>query len=288
MRSHTATDDVVVLADSTEIPGLGHLPVNAFLLRGSQPLLVDTGLPTSSEAFLDSLWSACDPADLRWIWLTHPDRDHTGSLRQVLDAAPQARLITTFLGYGILSIDHEIPPDRLYLLNPGQRLDIGDRAVRAFRPPLYDSPSTTGLVDERTGAVFTSDCFGGPLPDAEAALSEDVAAVPSSAVVAGQQLWATVDSPWVSNVDRDRYAATVRDLAATGLSVVLSTHLPPAHGRGDALLDVLAGAPDLPAFVGPDQAALEALLAGFAPDAAPPQQRTAPEAADTGESLQPT
>ena len=48
-------------------------------------------------------------------------------------------------------------------------------------PPLYDSPSTTGLVDERTGAVFTSDCFGGPLPDAEAALSEDVAAVPSAA-----------------------------------------------------------------------------------------------------------
>ena len=109
VRSYTATDDVVVLADSTEIPGLGHLPVNAFLLRGSQPLLVDTGLPTSSEAFLDSLWSACDPADLRWIWLTHPDRDHTGSLRQVLDAAPQARLITTFLGYGILSIDHDIP-----------------------------------------------------------------------------------------------------------------------------------------------------------------------------------
>ena len=86
--------------------------------------------------------------------------------------------------------------------------------------------------------------------------------------MAGQQLWATVDSPWVSDVDRDRYAATVRDLAATGLEVVLSTHLPPAHGRGDALLDVLAGAPDLPAFVGPDQAALEALLAGFAPDGA--------------------
>ena len=63
------------------------------------------------------------------------------------------------------------------------------------------------------------------------------------------------------------YAASVRDLATStaGLPLVLSTHLPPARNRGDQLLDVLADAPDQPPFVGPDQAALEALLAGFAP-----------------------
>lgn len=109
MRSYFATDDVVVLADSIEVPGLGHLPVNSFLLRADEPVLVDTGLPGSREEFLDHLWAACDPADLRWIWLTHPDRDHTGSLQQILDAAPQARVVTTFIGLGILSIELAVP-----------------------------------------------------------------------------------------------------------------------------------------------------------------------------------
>jgi len=44
-----------------------------------------------------------DPADVRWIWLTHPDRDHTGGLYDLLEAAPQASEVTTFLGAGILS-----------------------------------------------------------------------------------------------------------------------------------------------------------------------------------------
>jgi hypothetical protein len=267
MRSYQIADETVVLADSIEVPGLGHLPVNAFLLRGAEPLLVDTGLPTSRAEFLDHLWSLCDPEDLRWVWLTHPDRDHTGSLLQILEAAPQARLITTFLGLGILSIEHVIPPERAFLLNPGQPLDIGDRVLRAFRPPLYDSPATAGLIDQRTGACFSSDCFGGPMATSELAQSDDVAAVNPSDLVAAQRLWATVDSPWVADVDRGRYAASVRDLATStaGLPLVLSTHLPPARNRGDQLLDVLADAPDQPPFVGPDQAALEALLAGFAP-----------------------
>jgi flavorubredoxin len=67
MRSYSASDDVVVLADSIEVPGLGHLPVNSFLLRADEPVLVDTGLPASREEFLHHLWTACDPAELRWI-----------------------------------------------------------------------------------------------------------------------------------------------------------------------------------------------------------------------------
>lgn len=39
--------DVVPLADAAPIPGLGYLPVSAYLLSAEQPVLVDTGLPDS-------------------------------------------------------------------------------------------------------------------------------------------------------------------------------------------------------------------------------------------------
>src|SRR5687767_9656209 len=113
-------DDVVALADVLPIPGLGFLPVNAYLVQAEQPLLVDSGLPGSRTNFLQALWSQIEPDDLRWIYLTHPpDRDHTGSLMEILKTAPNARLITTFLGLGILTMEYQISLDRVFLLNPG-------------------------------------------------------------------------------------------------------------------------------------------------------------------------
>lgn len=271
MRRHAAHEDVVVLADAVEIPGIGHLPVNAFVLRAEQPVLVDTGMPGSRDEFGALLAEALDLDDLRWIYLTHPDRDHTGSLMQLLDAAPQARLVTTFLGLGILSIEHQIPPDRVHLLNPGQSLDLGDRTITAFRPPLFDSPATTGFVDDRTGTCFTSDCFGAPMASAELATADDAADVPADDLAAAQQLWATVDSPWVHGVDRAAYARTVRECPALDAPLILGTHVPPARDRSASFLDLVATVPSLPPFVGPDQAALEALLSGFAPEPRLPQ-----------------
>ena len=46
--------------------------------------------------------------------------------------------------------------------------------------------------------------------------------------------------------------------------MVCSSHLPPAPGAMlDVLVDSLALAPDADRFVGPDHAALEAMLAGM-------------------------
>ena len=265
MRSHRPTDDVTVLAHAEEIPGLGCLPVNAFVLHADQPLLVDTGMPRCREQFLDLLWSAVDPGDLHYVWITHPDRDHTGALAQVLEAAPQARLVTTFMGYGIMSIEHDIPLDRVRLVNPGEQLDLGDRMLAGFRPPLYDSPVTTGFRDGRTGTVFTSDCFGAPLASADLAIGDDARDVPADDLVGAMQLWAVADSPWVQMVDRARYADSLRGVGEAGLPLVLSTHLPPARDLGDRLLDAIAAAPDVPLPPEPDQAALDAMLASFAP-----------------------
>lgn len=267
MTIHVANpaDDVVALTDVLTIPGLGFLPVNAYLVRAEQPLLVDSGLPASRPDFLQALWSQIEPAALKWIYLTHPDRDHTGSLMEILEAAPNARLITTFLGLGILTMEYQVSLDRVFLLNPGQSLDLGDRRVTAFRPPVYDSPATTGFYDQRTGTCFTSDCFGSPMASADQAAVEDIGTLPADDLLAGQRLWATVDSPWVTSVNRAAFRASLQPLRELDPSVVLCTHLPPAHAATTQLLDTLATAPDADPFMGPDQTALEKLLAELEP-----------------------
>ena len=264
MQVRPLTAQVTAIQDHIAVPGIGVLPVNAFFLAAAQPLLVDTGLPASRAAFLDAVASLVDLADLRWIWLSHPDRDHTGSLYELLDLAPNARVVTTFNGLGISSIERPLPIDRVYLLNPGQSLSLGDRTVTCLRPPLFDSPATTGFVDDLTGTVFTSDCFGAPVSTVELAGAGDVAEVPADELAEGQRLWATVDSPWVSVADKGVFATSLEPLRALDPPLLLSTHLPPAAGRATEFLDRLAGLPGAAPFVGPDQAALEVMLSAMA------------------------
>ena len=265
MHSYRAHQDVSVLSDHLEVPGLGFLAVNAFVIHAAQPVVVDTGLGLPDRDFLTCLAEVIDPADVAWIWLTHPDRDHTGGLFALLDAAPQARVVTTFVGAGIMSAERPLPMNRIYLLNPGQSLDAGDRRLTGFRPPLFDNPATVGVLDTRSGVCLSSDCFGAPLPTATLATAEDAADVSPGELRAAQLLWATVDSPWVHTIDPAKYAASFAPLRDFGPSAILSTHLPPVTGDGTALFTALLDAPQASPFTGPDQAALEAILHQFQP-----------------------
>ncbi|MEU3748540.1 MULTISPECIES: MBL fold metallo-hydrolase [Streptomyces] len=263
MDIHKVGSDTTVIADSLEAPGVGHIPVNAYVLTAAEPVVVDTGLSVEDRDFLTSLGEVMDPADVRWIWLTHPDRDHTGGIFDLLDAAPDARVITTFIGFGIMMTERALPMDRVYFLNPGQSLDVGDRTLHAFRPPLFDSPATVGFYDDRTRICFSSDCFGGPMPSQEIAESGHASDLKPEELRGTQLLWATLDSPWVHIVDAEKYRATIAPLREMNPEIVLCTHLPPAVRMTDRMLETIAMAPDSDPFVGPDQAALEQMLASF-------------------------
>ena len=57
---------------------LGH--VNAFLLRGTRPVLLDTGFPGSAPKILSALQKeGYRPWELALIVITHAHLDHTGS-----------------------------------------------------------------------------------------------------------------------------------------------------------------------------------------------------------------
>lgn len=267
MITHRIGSEVTVLHDHLEVPGLGFLNVNSFLLHAREPVVIDTGLGLPDRDFVNAVGSVIDPADVRWIWLTHPDRDHTGGLFNLLEAAPQARVVTTYTGVGIMSTERPLPLDRVYLLNPGQSLDVGDRTLTGIRPPLFDNPATVGCYDGRSGSYFSSDCFGAPIPTEEFAGAGEIGEIPADELRAAQLLWAAVDSPWIHTVDHDRFLETLHPLRAVAPNAILSTHLPPAIGRTAELLDTIAGAPHADRFIGPDQAALRRMLASFEPTA---------------------
>jgi len=69
--THRITSDVTLFSDSIQIPGIGYLPVNTFVLHSTQPVVDDTGLSTPDKDYLSDLSQVIDAADVQWIWLTH-------------------------------------------------------------------------------------------------------------------------------------------------------------------------------------------------------------------------
>lgn len=258
ISTYRPAPDIDVLVSAFPIPGFGLVPINAFVLHGAEPLLVDTGAVVEAEDFMTALQSIIDPAALKWIWLTHTDFDHIGTVHQLLTEHPQLRVITTFLGVGIMSLSAPLPMDRVCLVNPGQKITVGDRTLVAVKPPVFDNPCTTGFFDDKSGALFSSDCFGALLQ----AVPESATDLSDEDLRMGQCIWATIDSPWLHNVDRDALAAELDTIRKMDPTMVLSSHLPAAPGVTlERLLASLAATPTTQRFVGPDQTALEQMLA---------------------------
>ena len=259
-----------IAAETWLIPNLApagdglYLPVNSMVIRGQQPVIVDTGAPLHRMEWLEKVFSVVEPEDVRWIFLSHDDGDHTGGLLDVLERCPAATLVTNFFSVERLALEKPaLPLERMRWMEPGGRLDVGDRVLQLFRPPIFDGPTTRGLYDPTTAAMWIVDTFACLTPGAlegEALSDEQLSQMSAmnSAV-----------SPWHAWLDRAAYGRHVDAVEALGARAVASAHGPVLRGTqlDDAFdrLRGLAGAPIIPT---PGQELLDSLLATTLVDAA--------------------
>jgi hypothetical protein len=109
------------------------------------------------------------------------------------------------------------------------------------------------LFDTHTRHLFSSDCFGAVLAKA----AESAAEVTAAELGEGLALWATIDAPWLAQLDRETLAAACLPWRDLRPQRVLSSHLPPAEEIEALLYSGLESARERAPFVGPDQQAFE-------------------------------
>ena len=255
-KAYQVMPDLWVLPSHFPIPGMGFLAVNAFVIKGEEPVLVDTGMGVEPEEFMKALESIIDPQDLRWVWLTHDDADHTGNLRKVLEAAPRARLAANSLAVLRMSTAWSVPMNRVYWLNFGEGIETGDRKLTAVRPPIFDNPTTIGVYDNKSEAFFSADFFGAIIPQ-PAQNADDIL---EEILVQGMINWASGDNPWVHMLEPGTFIKALDKIRRIGPKMIFSAHLPPAQGKIERFLETLAKLPASTPFVTPDQAALVQIL----------------------------
>jgi len=134
---------------------------NAYLVQGSEKTaLVDTVDPSKADelmSYLDDL----DQVDL--IISNHAEQDHSGSIPIVLERYPEATVVTTPKGKGMLTGLMPISEDRIVTVQDGDTLSLGDKTLRFIHMPWVHWPETmlTYLPEDRI--LFSCDLFGSHL-----------------------------------------------------------------------------------------------------------------------------
>ena len=222
LEPYQIATDTFVIPWGLEAPPIGHFPMNSMIIRGAEPMLVDTGAPASREAWLAAAWEVVDPADVKWVFLSHDDRDHSGNLLAVLDACPNATLLTTWFSVGRMFEEWATPLDRVRFLNDNESIDIGDRTVIAKRPPVFDNPVTRGLFDPHTGVYWAVDTFATNVPKPLVESSE----LSDTEFRDGQFLGGPMVAPWHQYLDPAKWNRCVDEVAALDAKIIAGCHTP--------------------------------------------------------------
>ena len=235
--------------------------LNSLVIKGSEPVIVDTGTPANREQWMKDVFSIVDPGDVRWIFLSHDDVDHAGNLKEIMEACPNATLISTWFLTERHTCDFNFPLDRCRWVNDGDSWRAGDRTLTAITPPLFDSPVTRGLYDDRTGVYWAVDSFATPLPGP----MDDISQLDAMAWKGGLEMFNRMNSPWFKLLDPDKFERHVDRVQRLDIEVVASCHSPVIRrSKIDEAFTMIRQIPHGDPPPQPMQADLEALMHALA------------------------
>ena len=255
---YQVAEETFVIPELHLVPGQPAVYINSLVIRGEQPVIVDTGNILNRENWWNAVFSIVDPDEVKWIYLSHDDIDHSGNLIPVMEACRNATVITDWFMQERLSGAIPIPPERSRWIADGDSIDAGDRTLVAVRPPMYDSPTTKGLYDSRTGMYWAVDSFAMPVFEP----TEDARDFDRDAwrmMMPGLNRAAT---PWLDYVDPVKFSAHVARSESLHPTVIASAHSPAIYG--DMVAEAFAAMHGLPTAEPaplPGQADLDAMVA---------------------------
>ncbi len=139
---------------------------NSYFINAEKPAIIETVKEKFFDTYLKKLESLCNPADLEYIILNHTEPDHSGSLKHLLELAPDAIVVGS--GNAIRYLNDMIgKPFKSLAVKDGDTLDLGNKTLRFIAAPNLHWPDTIYSYLEEDKLLFTCDSFGAHYCDPE-------------------------------------------------------------------------------------------------------------------------
>ncbi len=145
-------DELIPLPDGTSY--------NSYLVKGSdKTILIDSVDPPMLDTLLKNL-SGSGIEKIDYIISQHGEQDHSGSIPELINKFPKARIITNKKCMNILMDLLQVSEDRFMVVEDGEELSLGGKTFKFILTPWVHWPETmsTYLVEDKI--LFSCDFFG--------------------------------------------------------------------------------------------------------------------------------
>ncbi|MGD8814188.1 MAG: FprA family A-type flavoprotein [Anaerolineales bacterium] len=158
-------DDLIPLPDGTSY--------NAYWIQGSEKTaLIDTVDPTMSKVLFKRL-DQLKPSRLDYVIANHAEQDHAGTLAQVLERFPEAKVVATPKCKAMLVDLLLAPEDRILAVEDGATLSLGNKTLEFIHAPWVHWPETMLTYLREDAILFPCDLFGSHLATSDLYVSDE-------------------------------------------------------------------------------------------------------------------
>ena len=148
-------DELIPLPDGTSY--------NSYFIRGSEAnAMIDTVEPELVDKYLKNI-DQLGIDELDYIISNHAEQDHSGSIPYLLERYPEAKVVTSEKGKGMLIDLLEIEEDKFITVSDGDNISLGDKTLEFLETPWVHWPETISTYLKEENILFPCDFFGSHL-----------------------------------------------------------------------------------------------------------------------------
>jgi flavorubredoxin/rubredoxin len=183
-------DSLIPLPDGTTY--------NSYFVQGSKKsALIDAVDPNMKRVLFERL-KDLKVASIDYVIANHAEQDHSGTIPDVLDAYPMAKLVTSTKGKGLLIDMLAVAEDRIATVKDGETLDLGDKTLQFVEFPWVHWPETMLTWMPEQKILFSCDLFGSHLASAELFVADE-----AEVLLSAKRYYAEIMMPFRTPIEKN-------------------------------------------------------------------------------------
>jgi flavorubredoxin len=131
---------------------------NSYLIKDEKNAVIDTVKNKFKSTFFENIQEHIDLKDLDYIIIQHNEPDHSGSLVELLEHAPNAKVVCAQVARKYVENITNRELDIL-TVKQGDTLDLGSRTLTFIMSPFLHWPDTMMTFSEKDEILFSCDVF---------------------------------------------------------------------------------------------------------------------------------
>lgn len=132
---------------------------NAYFINAEKKAVIETVKEKYWPSFKEKLLAHTDPSEIEYIVCNHTEPDHSGSLKHLLEIAPNATVVGSGQALTYLGEMMDMPFKSMKVRD-GDVIDLGNKTLRVIGAPNLHWPDSIYTYLEEEGLLFTCDSFG--------------------------------------------------------------------------------------------------------------------------------